>query len=154
MSAAPCLAGVVALALTVPPPEIHTSLAPAAVVQAVAPELAEAGFDVTTADAASGVLTAKRERGPKANADYLRCKWAKNSVMDRHATTTLTVAVVARASTHGGSVVTTTSRAVARFPSLHGTAMALTDDERRCRSNGKAEQAIAVALAPDSTADR
>lgn len=128
------------------PQRLTSPRSPADVINTVARTLTAQGFDMDNLDAPAGVLTATRSRGPRGNADFITCKYAKNSINDSRAETTLTVSVVAKPSS-GGSDVTVTSRVQAKFPSLQSTVMAEAANDSDCASNGAAERAVSSAIA-------
>lgn len=130
------------------PTALHSSQSVGAAVQVAALTLTSAEFEVVSFDRDAGVLTAKRVRGPRGNAGFIACNWARNSISDAHARTALTISLTARPATGGaaGSDVRVTSHVTASFPDLQGTAMAVPDSEDACASNGQAEERLAAAL--------
>lgn len=131
------------------PIRLTTSLAPTAVAQAAVQALATRGFTVTVADVVGGTVVANRPirtgdaDGAKA---LLACRWGADAVGWKVIGGTMTVTTTARANATG-SVVTIvgTTQTAARVG--YGPMADPGADDGNCVSNGKAEAAVAEAIA-------
>ena len=124
------------------PQQLTTTHAPDAVVSIAASVLAADGFEATTADAAGGILVARREwRGAAAKQAH-HCVWPAGSIGERNLVATQTVTVTARAAGEG-SAVTIASRTVSQSVGVRRPA------ETECVSNGSVEERVSTALAVD-----
>lgn len=140
------LAGCVQPAPVAPAPQsLRAAGAPRAVVQQAAAVLVSDGFEVTTSDAASGILTAKRVRATGGNADYIVCRFAHNSILDTHHRSTMTLSITARPLGTDSSAVIIGGTVLSEYPDLTGM-FAKAPNETDCASRGAEEQKIVGSL--------
>lgn len=133
------------------PKNASSRLAPPAAIATAARLLTGDGFEVTTADGVSGILTAKRTRAQTGNASYITCRYAHGSAAETQMESTVTVSIVAKPAS-SGSDVSVTSRVHVEFPGLRGGPIALPPSDTDCASNGTLEGSVISALA--ASADR
>lgn len=128
------------------PARLTTARPVAESIRLAARALIEAGFEVTTADEASGVLTARLVRSPENHGTALACSYERTSAPGRGGRSTYTVSLVARPV---GSVseVTIAPRVVTEYsqlPRLMGAQFP--ESETDCVSSGEIERRLAAAL--------
>jgi hypothetical protein len=129
---------------------VSSRLAPQAAVRAVGAALVGDGWDLVASDAPGGLLTARRVQQAKAWRGVLRCRYAKNSIMETHGEITVTASVAALVAPDGrGSVVRVRLPVRIAYPSLNGM-MAMAPEDARCRVDGPIEAQVAAALRPSA----
>jgi hypothetical protein len=111
------------------------------VVQTATRELTSAGFEISASDTAAGTLTARRVQEKRGNFDYIRCKFAENSLAEMNLVSTLTVTVKAT-----GSDVDIRSSVLSAYPGLADTPLPRSESQTDCASNGVIEKKLAAAL--------
>lgn len=131
------------------PIAVLSPLTPAQVVQRSGQRLVMDGFSVTTADAASGILTATLTK--TGQGDYgplVTCRFGPNAVGRKGMTTVMTARVATTTAAAGSSVLIGSSTMTTYGPEsaavrLGGGSSSTTD----CASTGEIEKRLATALA-------
>ena len=129
-----------------PPPQaepvsLRSTRSKADVVQIATRELKAAGFTISASDTVAGTLTATRIGEKRGNFDYIRCKFAENSLAEMNLVSTLTVTVKATASD-----VDIRSSVLSAYPGLADSPLPRSQSQTDCASNGVIESKLASAL--------
>ena len=117
---------------------------PSAVAQAAARELTLDGFDIVTADASGGIVSARRSGEGQTMDGLLSCKWPAGSTGDLRKRATMNVTVVATADSVNGSRVVVRSSVNAFVPGFEEAGSPGTSSE--CASNGQIEAHLRSAI--------
>jgi len=126
------------------PRDLMVPGAPADVVRESARALALAEFELTTSDAAAGILQAKRTRGPRSvNWSALKCFFDSNSGAYGHlrSTIAITLSAVPRGDSSAVRIATVVTS------SYPGMGLLAGEHEDHCVSNGTIEASVVQALA-------
>jgi hypothetical protein len=124
------------------PVSFSSTRSKADVVQIATRELTSAGFEISASDTAAGTLTARRIGEKRGNFDYIRCKFAENSLAELNLVSTLTVTVKST-----GMDVDIRSTTLSAYPGLADSPLPRSESLTDCASNGVIEKKIAAALA-------
>lgn len=127
------------------PRELIVSRTPSEVVRAAASSLASLEFEIGHSDPSTGIIQARRVRGPHGNDQYIKCAHDKASTLASNLRST--VAISLTATPRGdSSAVRIATVVTASYPSL-ANSLAIADNEKDCITTGEAESRLAQALA-------
>ena len=127
------------------PRELMVSRPPAEVVRVAASSLAGLEFEIGHSDPSSGIIQARRVRGPHGNDLYIKCAHDKASTLASNLRSTVAISLTATPRSDSSAVRIATV-VTASYPSL-ASSLAIADNEKDCITTGEAESRLVQALA-------
>lgn len=139
------LSGCTPAPLQAPAPiEISSNKSPADVVRAASQVLAAQGFEISTADAAGGLLVARRVRSVGEQGPAIHCRFASNSMAGERGESAFQVNVTARPATTGSalSIASTVVMDYSQLPGMYKRPNSSSD----CITTGTIEKSLIAAV--------
>lgn len=137
----PCLSPPTSLG----PTRLTSSRAPREVIATATRVLQDAGFQISTSDAASGSVVATRVRSPEQQGGDIACTFARGSREATGGTATMTLRVTAQPASRGSQIVMAAQVRMA-YPQLASSDSPPASNDKDCISTGAVEKRIADAL--------